>query len=157
MVWRLEAGFWVVGKNWFLASCNFQWLPWNSWAMVTFFSLCLVLSLLSSLAVLSLVGAAVGLHCCTWAFSGCRARALLQLWCRVSQCGGFFCLCWHQPQGVWASVVATRGPWSVHAVVVAHGLSCSETCGIFLDQAGGFLTTGPPGKSVSVFSFASVL
>ena len=41
------------------------------------------------------------------------------------------------------------------AVVVAHGLSCSTACGIFLDQgsnlcplalAGGFLTTVSPGK-----------
>ena len=39
---------------------------------------------------------------------------------------------------------------------MAHGLSCSAACGIFPDQgsnpcppalAGGFLTTGPPGKS----------
>ena len=39
--------------------------------------------------------------------------------------------------------------------VVAHGLSCSEACGIFLDQgptlshalAGRFFTTEPPGKA----------
>ena len=41
------------------------------------------------------------------------------------------------------------------SVVVAHGLSCSVACGIFLDQgsnpvspalAGRFFTTRPPGK-----------
>ena len=41
------------------------------------------------------------------------------------------------------------------SVVVAHGLSCSEACGIFPDWGikpvslalqGAFLTTGPPGK-----------
>ena len=44
------------------------------------------------------------------------------------------------------------------SVVVAHGHSCSTACGIFLDQAlnpcispalAEFLTTGPPGKSLS--------
>ena len=42
------------------------------------------------------------------------------------------------------------------SVVVGHGLSCPMSCGIFQDQgirplapalSGGFLTTGPPGKS----------
>ena len=43
-------------------------------------------------------------------------------------------------------------------MVVVHGLSCSEACGILPDQgsnpvslalAGGFFTTEPPGKSCS--------
>ena len=45
------------------------------------------------------------------------------------------------------------GTWA--SVLVVHGLSCPTASGIFLDQglhlcpqqlAGGFLTTGPPGK-----------
>ena len=48
------------------------------------------------------------------------------------------------------------------SVVVAHGLSCPETCGIFIPRpgiksvspslAGRFLTTGPPGESLG-FTF----
>ena len=50
-----------------------------------------------------------------------------------------------------------RQLWCVGSVVVAHGLSCATGCGILVPQpgieptspalAGGFLTTGPPGKS----------
>ena len=36
--------------------------------------------------------------------------------------------------GTWASVVGAPGLWSTGSIVVAHGLSCSEACGIFLDQ-----------------------
>ena len=32
------------------------------------------------------------------------------------------------------SVVAVPGVWSTGSIVVSHGLSCSEACGIFLDQ-----------------------
>ena len=64
--------------------------------------------------------------------------------------------------GLLISVASLRGEacgeWALElagSVVVARRLSCSEACGIFLDQranpspvlAGGFLTTGPPGKS----------
>ena len=52
--------------------------------------------------------AALGLCCCTWAFSSCYEWGLLASYrARVSVVG------------VWASVVA-------------HGPSCSEACGIFL-------------------------
>ena len=47
--------------------------------------------------------------------------------------------------------------WPVGSVVVVHGLSCPVACGIFILQPGmepmspalrgGFLTTGPPGRS----------
>ena len=40
-------------------------------------------------------------------------------------------------QGTWASVVAACGRgivWHTGSVVVAHGLHCSEACGIFPDQ-----------------------
>ena len=35
---------------------------------------------------------------------------------------------------MWASEVATPGLQSTGSTVVAHGLRCSEACGIFLDQ-----------------------
>ena len=36
--------------------------------------------------------------------------------------------------GAWASVVVARGLQSTGSVVVAHGLSYSVACGIFVDQ-----------------------
>ena len=70
---------------------------------------------------------------------------------RVSHCGGFSCCGARAPHGLpWASVAGTAraqelwflgpvivacGPWIVQAsVVVAHGLSCPEACGVFPDQ-----------------------
>ena len=41
----------------------------------------------------------------------------------------------HRCWGLWASVVEAPGSWSTGSIVVAHGLSCSEACGIFLDQS----------------------
>ena len=37
-------------------------------------------------------------------------------------------------ESTWASVVAASGLWSTGLKVVAHGLSCSAACAIFLDQ-----------------------
>ena len=64
-----------------------------------------------------------------------------------------------------ASLVAERRCWGTRSsVVVADGLSCSEACGIFPDRgsnlwsptlAGGFLTTGPLGKSHNSFLYVS--
>ena len=56
--------------------------------------------------------AALGLHCCTKAFSSCAAQA--------SPCGGFS--------------LRSTGSRCTGSVVVAHGLCCSVACGIFLDQ-----------------------
>ena len=94
-------------------------------------------------------------------------------WIFVAVCGfspvverGLLCC------GAWAShwvafLVAEHGlevhrlQWLQHlgSAVVAHGLSCSVACGIFLDQGSnlcslhwGFLSTGPPGKSSTVLS-----
>ena len=67
-------------------------------------------------------------------FSSCGQRGLtLQL-----QGVGFF-LWWLLLLGAWTlecagSVVTVPGLWSTGPVVVAHGLSCSMACGIFLDQ-----------------------
>ena len=77
----------------------------------------------------------LGLCYCVRAFSSCDEWGLL---C----CGGLSCCeAWAPEHGL--------GNW-------VHGLSCSAACGIFPDQgsnpcppvlAGGFSTTGPPGKS----------
>ena len=75
-----------------------------------------------------------------------QAGATLGCGVRASHCGGFSCC--------GAQALQCTG-----SVVVAHGLSCSVACGIFLDQgsnpvspalAGGFLTTEPSGKPCPV-------
>ena len=80
-----------------------------------------------------------GLHCCKLAFSWAFSRS--SKW--ASHCG-HFCCCR-------ALAIELEG-----SVVVAHGLSCPTAQGIFLDQglnpcppamAGGFLNTGPLGRS----------
>ena len=50
--------------------------------------------------------AALGLRCCTWAFSSCGQRGLLFVAMRAwaSHCGGFSC-CGAWALGAWPSVV----------------------------------------------------
>ena len=92
-------------------------------------------------------------HC--GSFSCCRAWALGVWASGVAAC---------RPQSMPASVVVARGLSSVAhglqsagSVIVEHRLSCSTACGIFPDQgwnpwqAGRFLTTAPPGKSLIYF------
>ena len=65
--------------------------------------------------------AARGLPCCMQAFSRCGRRGLCSncsVW--ASHCG--------------ASLAAEHRLQSMGSVVVAHELSCSVACGIFLDQ-----------------------
>ena len=66
-------------------------------------------------------------------------------------------LLWSMGSGVQTSTVVACGLQSTGPGAVVQGLSCSAVaCGIFPDQkepgspalAGGFLTTGPPGKSL---------
>ena len=66
--------------------------------------------------------AVLGLCCCSWAFSSCSKQGLL-FSCSVlaSHRSGFSCC------RTWA--LELEG-----SVVVAHGLSCSVSCGIFPDQ-----------------------
>ena len=52
---------------------------------------------------------------------------------RASHCCGFSC-CRPQALGSWASVAAAPRLQSTVSIVVAQRLSCSTTCGIFLDQ-----------------------
>ena len=65
--------------------------------------------------------AAFSLRCRSRTFSSCGEQRLL------SSCGVWFLL-------AVASLVAKHGLHSLSSVVVAHGLSCAETCEIFLDQ-----------------------
>ena len=81
---------------------------------------------------------AVGLPCCTWAFSA------------SSQCCSLVAA--HGLLIMLASLVAEHGLQSSGSVVVAHRLRCPVACGIFLDQGSRsnlcrFLTIRQPGKS----------
>ena len=59
------------------------------------------------------------------------------------------------------SSCGVQAPGRVGSVVVVHGLSCPVACGILVPRPGieptslalegGFLTTGPPGKSLFLF------
>ena len=86
------------------------------------------------------VWAALGLHCCAWAFFSCiRAPLLSSCDVQASYCSGFSS-CRARAPGSQASVVAAH--WcDIVARPLEHrpsscgtGLSCSEACGIFLDQ-----------------------
>ena len=82
--------------------------------------------------------AALGLRCCAWAFSSCCKwgllfiavhRLLMSVTSTVAAqalgCQGFSS---HSSWAQWLQLPGSR------AVVVAHGLSCSMSCGIFPDQ-----------------------
>ena len=71
--------------------------------------------------ILFLFLAALGLRCCVQAFSSCGERELLFVAVRRLLI-------------VVASLAAEHGLQSTGSVVVAHRLSCSTACGIFLDQ-----------------------
>ena len=95
----------------------------------------------------------------------CQSLTLTHFW---SMLYIYFWLCWEllSSYGVRASHCtdfsrcSTQTLGQVGSVVTAHRLNCSGACGISPDQgsnpcplqlAGGFLTTGPPGKSWSTF------
>ena len=70
--------------------------------------------------------AALGLRCCTWAFSSCGERGLLFIAVRrlliavASHCGAW-------SLGAWASVVVARGLSSCGSWALEHGLSSCGT------------------------------
>ena len=74
--------------------------------------------------------AALGLCCCKRAFSICSKWGLATFFAVASHFGGFSC-CRAQALGAWAQQLQR-----LSTVVVAHGSSCSETCGIFLVRDG---------------------
>ena len=104
------------------------------------FTFCESFSFFIFLKIMYLFLAVLGFHCCSRAFSHSGAWA--------SHCSGFSC-CRTQALGMWASLV------------VAQGLSCprrvesswtrDQICVLCIeDNASGFLTTEPPGKSESL-------
>ena len=78
--------------------------------------------------------AALGLRCCTQAFSSCVEWGLPFIVVhRLPHCGGFSC-CGAWALGTRASVVVSHRLQSTGSVVVAHGPSRSAACGILPDQ-----------------------
>ena len=80
------------------------------------------------------------LGCHAWAFSNCVSGGILSCGAWASRCSGFSLqsmgcrACrlrslWHV-----GAIVAFPSLQSTSPIVVAHGLSCLMTCGIFLDQ-----------------------
>ena len=69
--------------------------------------------------------AALGLHCCTQAFSSCGERSTLCCGAGASHCGGFSC-CGARALGTRASVFVVRGLSSCGSRALEHRLS---SCG----------------------------
>ena len=70
---------------------------------------------------------ALSLHCCTWAFSSWVSGASSP----VTVCGPLIAVALVAEHGL-------AGSWA--SVAVAHGLSCSTVCGIFLGQGWNLLS-----------------
>ena len=66
-------------------------------------------------------------------FSSCREWGLLSSWSVRLPIAGASLVVEHRLGHMGSAVVAPEF-WSAGLIVVAHGLSCSEACGIFLDQ-----------------------
>ena len=85
-----------------------------------------------------------------WVLSHCRVLGLFVCFCFFFFLAelGLLCCTWAFSSGLWVT----------GSVVVAHRLSCSTACGILVPQPGikpaspalegGFLTTGPAGKTL---------
>ena len=107
------------------------------------FFLCVCVLFLNGFSHTDLFLATLGLCCCAQAFANCSQQGLLSS-CSVwaPHCGDF-------SFGAQALAVRASG-------AETPGLSHASACGIFSDQgqkvfhalAGGFLTTGPLGKSL---------
>ena len=109
--------------------------------------------------------AALGFHCCMWAFSSCSVQGLFSSCsAQASHRSGFSC-CGAWVLGARASVVATHRLSSCSSRVLEHRLS---GCGVFHGMwnppgpgikpmspalAGRFLSTKPPRKSREIVSF----
>ena len=145
------ASSWRLHQETFIALGNFPWLNafpglyrFRTWIFCQhimnsstfqdrFFYLFIYLCLIYSLAALDLC-------CCMRAFSSCGEWGLLF----VVVCGLIVVASLVAEHGLQAcglqqlwrtgSVVVARGLQSTGSVVVAHRLSCSTACGIFLDQ-----------------------
>ena len=82
--------------------------------------------------------AVLGLHCCAWAFSSSVMWEMHYSCSWASHCSGFSCS-GAQAIGEWASGV------------VAHRLSCSKACGIFLDQGSNLCLLHRPVDSYPLY------
>ena len=100
--------------------------------------------------------AALGLRCCTRAFSSCSEWGLLFVAVRGSHCSGFSC-CGARALGAGFSSCSSRAlerrlsSCGARASLL-HGMWDLPGPGLepmFPALAGGFLTTAPPGKSLS--------
>ena len=112
-------------------------MQWHPSILHTHRELSVYLFIYSFLAVL-------GLCCYTWAFSSCSKQGLLSsCGARASHCGGFSC-CGAQALGhVGSVVVGCTGLVALwHVKFPRPGVEPMSPA-----LAGGFLTTGPPGKS----------
>ena len=108
-------------------------------------------------AFINLFLAVLGLCCCVWASPSCRELRLLSLGVPgLTHCGGFSCC-----SGAWALECTHAGP-RVLAQQVWHtdlvprrtwNLPRPEIEPVSSALVGGFLTTGPPGKSKIFFFF----
>ena len=102
----------------------------------------------SSPSIYLIILVALGLRCCTWYCSSCSESRL------------FFCCSTRASHCKWVLLLWSRGsrvPGLQQSQHVAHGLSCSLTCGFFLDPglnpalAVGLLSTEPPRKTTQKF------
>ena len=128
-IWTLTCSQWMGNHGCFLCSR----VNTKIWSRI------IIIFLINEFIYLFL--AVFGLHCCTQAFSSCGEWGLLF----VEVCGLLIVVASlvaehrlqaHRLQQLWhvGSVVVACGLQSTGSVVVAHGLSCSVACGIFLDQ-----------------------
>ena len=133
-IYRLDYDIWTLlqnnpkgkevsgGINWsWVGSCG-SWLMgmWSFIILFTYFYM-FIIFLFKKILRIYLFLAALGLHCCAWAFCSCSERGLL-----------FVAV--HGLLTAVASLVAEHRLYSEGSVVVVHGLSCSAARGIFLDQ-----------------------
>ena len=136
--------FIIVSSSWIDPLIIMQCL---SLSLITFFVLLiyfllnLFFSFFKKNIYIYLFLAVLGLHCCMWAFSTCSDWGLLFIAVYGLLIVVAFLVAEHtlqvrKLQQLWhtGSVVVACRLQSAGSVVVAHGLSCSTACGIFLDQ-----------------------
>ena len=101
--------------------------------------------------------AVLGLHCCTWAFSGCDEQGLLFSYGALLLIVVASLVAKHGLWGSWASVVPVRGLSSCSLwAQLLRGMWNLPRPGIKSMSsalAGGFLTTGRPGEPRNSLSY----
>ena len=92
--------------------------------------------------------AALGLHCCAWAFSSCTSKGYSSLWSTGSRRTGFSSCGAHKLSSCGARAQLLRGMWDLPR----PGLEPLSPA-----LAGGFLTTAPPGKCPPPFQLGCLV